>query len=65
MPGTTPSTAMMMEVTNKAVGLPNWLEACSVMDSVVVTRVTTIAVASDSNKAGTWATRPSPMVSRE
>ena len=43
---------MMQEVTNKADGLPNWVPACSLIDSEVVTRVTTIAVAKESNKAG-------------
>ena len=62
MPGTKPIIAMMDEVTNKAAGLPSCEEACSVMDSVVVTRVTTMAVASESKSEGIWATRPSPMV---
>ena len=35
-----------------------------VIDSEVVTRVTTIAVARDSSKEGIWATSPSPIVSR-
>ena len=65
MPGTRPKMAMMDEVTNSAVGLPSCVPACSAMDSVVVTRVTTMAVASDSSKEGICATRPSPMVSSE
>ena len=47
-----------------AVGFANWVEACSVIDSVVVTRVTTMAVASDNNNDGICATKPSPMVSK-
>ena len=64
MPGTMPKIARMPDEINKAEGFDNWLEACSVIDSEVVTRVTMMAVASDKNKAGICATRPSPMVSR-
>ena len=63
MPGTKPNTAKMPEEMNKALGLASWLEACSVMDSEVVTRVTMMAVANDSSSEGIWATKPSPMVS--
>jgi hypothetical protein len=64
MPGTTPSKAKIPAEMNKAEGLANWLVACSVIDSEVVTRVTMMAVASDKNKAGICATRPSPMVNK-
>ena len=49
---------------NKAGTFENWVVACSVMDSEVVTRVTMMAVASDKNREGIWATRPSPMVNK-
>ncbi len=64
MPGTKPNTAKMPALIYRAVGLANWVVACSVIDSEVVTRVTMMAVASDKNKEGICATKPSPMVSK-
>ena len=64
MPGTMPKITKMAADINSAVGLANWWEACSVIDSVVVTRVTTMAVASDNKRDGICATKPSPMVSK-
>ena len=64
MPGTMPKIAMMPAAMKSAVGLDNWVVACSVIDSDVVTRVTMMAVAKDKNKDGICATKPSPMVSK-
>ena len=64
MPGTNPNMVKMPAEMNKAGTFENWLLACSVIDSEVVTRVTMMAVASDRNKEGICATRPSPMVNR-
>ena len=64
MPGTMPRMIKMAADIKSAVGFANWVEACSVIDSVVVTRVTTMAVASDNNNDGICATKPSPMVSK-
>ena len=64
MPGTKPKMAKILADMYKAVGLANWVVACSVMDSDVVTRVTMMAVAKDKNKEGICATKPSPMVSK-
>ena len=63
MPGTKPNKVMMPEAINSAVGLESCVFVCSVMDCEVVTRVTMMAVASDKNKEGICATKPSPMVS--
>ena len=43
-------------------GFPSWVLACVVIDSDVVTRVTTIAVAKDRRRDGICATNPSPIV---
>lgn len=62
MPGMIPRRVKMPAVMNSAPGFANCPVVWSVIDSLVVTRVTTIAVARDSTKEGICATRPSPMV---
>ena len=52
MPGTKPKINKMPEEMNSAAGLANWVLACSVIDSEVVTRVTMMAVASDKSNEG-------------
>ena len=64
MPGTKPKMVRMPAAMNKAGTFDNWLVACSVIDSDVVTRVTMMAVAKDKNKEGIWATKPSPIVNK-
>ena len=54
----------MIAVILSAAGFASWAPAALVVDSDVVTRVTMIAVDSERSNEGTWATRPSPMVSR-
>ena len=64
IPGITPMKVKMPPAMKKASGLASCLPACSGEDSEVATRVTMIAVASERIMAGSWATRPSPMVSK-
>ena len=52
MPGTRPSMVKMMAEINMADGLASCEPACSEIDSVVVTRVTMMAVASDNSREG-------------
>ena len=63
MPGIMPRIVIILEEIRMPVGSDTCVEACSAILSCVVTRVTKIAVASDNNREGICATRPSPMVS--
>ena len=63
IPGTNPSNTNIPPATISAKGLLSCVLAWMVIESAVVTLVTIIAVASDNNKVGICATRPSPIVS--
>jgi len=65
MPGSSPSTPRTPPVTARVRGFSsNWLTICPPMSCSLETRVTMMAAAVDSTNEGSWATKPSPMVSK-